>query len=95
MTNTRPSRAERFEVVFGSGRGHAANLEIDKGSELSPKSVTHPSNVGEKCPYCEHRAPDAHAEVAHMEAEHPEVIHARLEVAGFAFGDGRWIDTLA
>ena len=94
MTNARPSGAERFEVVFGPGRGHAANLAIDEGCEPSLELGIRPSDVGETCPYCDHQAADARAEIAHMEAEHPEIIRARLEDAGFVHSDGQWIDTL-
>lgn len=36
----------------------------------------------ERCPYCGAPAEDARAEVAHMNAEHPDVIAQRLEAIG-------------
>jgi hypothetical protein len=38
-----------------------------------------PSN----CPYCGEEATDAWAEIAHMEAHHPEIIRERREKAGY------------
>jgi uncharacterized Zn finger protein (UPF0148 family) len=38
--------------------------------------------VTDKCPYCDFEAEDAHAEIAHMETRHPEIIRERLEKAG-------------
>lgn len=35
-----------------------------------------------RCPFCNHEAADVHAEVAHMEAAHPEIIEKRLMDAG-------------
>lgn len=49
------------------------------------------------CPGCDLELPeeDLRAQVEHMEAEHPEIVAARLEAAGFRRDGDRWIDTLA
>ena len=48
------------------------------------------------CPYCGVDAPSAEAEVAHMNAEHPEIVARRLREAGFVWDEQRgWTDTLA
>jgi hypothetical protein len=38
--------------------------------------------VTDKCPYCDFEAADTQEEIDHMNAEHPEIIHERLEKAG-------------
>lgn len=56
-----------------------------------------------RCPYCPYEvtAEDpreaADEEVAHMNAEHPDVVAQRLTDAGFVRDErsGGWIDTLA
>jgi hypothetical protein len=48
-----------------------------------------------RCPYCDAEAPDPLAEIAHMEAEHPEVIDERLERAGFVRVGETWVDRLS
>jgi hypothetical protein len=50
-----------------------------------------------KCPSCDVkiRAGDVHAQKAHMELNHPDVIARRLQDAGFRQQpDGSWLDTL-
>lgn len=56
-----------------------------------------------RCPYCLFEiSPElvgdpyarSHAEVAHMNEAHPDVVERRLTAAGFRRGaDGDWIDT--
>jgi hypothetical protein len=52
-----------------------------------------------QCPGCDLRLPadDNDAQIAHMEANHPEVIEQRLVAAGFMRDPhtGRWVDRLA
>lgn len=52
----------------------------------------------ETCPGCGLALPawNQDAQIAHMEAEHPEIIAERLRCAGFVQdAAGEWIDTLA
>jgi hypothetical protein len=47
------------------------------------------------CPYCGEDAPTLAAEVAHMNAKHPEIVAQRLRDAGFVWDEKRgWVDTL-
>lgn len=49
-----------------------------------------------ECPVCGFVANTPDEEIAHMNAEHPEVIEKRMIDAGFQKGpDGEWVDALA